>query len=230
MQLAWNFETYLVSCKYHMIVYRYIDWTEYNWNATSNRKFEANLKASPSLFTHMKRAQSVNYDMNTRVWGSIFGFKKKISSLSEGSVPVISFRWQSLNLVPRASRLTKSPTLDSPHSLFTFIVLSLTQPDNAQHQRPKAWHLRKCDWGRVCFYHIIAWRFPCDILHTSQKYIGLEKLRLPIYSQLFWSTYLLKFALTGCFINFQKLKNRVVLSNRVRCVWTLIQIFVYILS
>ena len=30
-----------------------------------------------------------------------------------------------------------------------------------------------------------------------------------------------KFALIGCFINFQKLKNRVALSNRVRCVWTL---------
>jgi hypothetical protein len=36
-----------------------------------------------------------------------------------------------------------------------------------------------------------------------------------------WSTYLLKFALIGCFINFQKLKNGVALSNRVRCVWTL---------
>jgi hypothetical protein len=35
-----------------------------------------------------------------------------------------------------------------------------------------------------------------------------------------WSTYLSKFALVGCFINFQKLKNRVALSNRVRCVWT----------
>jgi hypothetical protein len=34
-----------------------------------------------------------------------------------------------------------------------------------------------------------------------------------------WSTYLLEFALIGCFINFQKLKNRVPLSNRVRCVW-----------
>jgi hypothetical protein len=40
----------------------------------------------------------------------------------------------------------------------------------------------------------------------------------------FWvirSTYLSKFALIGCFINFQKLKNRVALSNRVWCVWTL---------
>jgi hypothetical protein len=37
---------------------------------------------------------------------------------------------------------------------------------------------------------------------------------------LIWSTYLLKFALIGCFINFQKLKNRVALSNRVQCVWT----------
>jgi hypothetical protein len=36
-----------------------------------------------------------------------------------------------------------------------------------------------------------------------------------------WSTSLLKFALNDCFINFQKLKNRVALSNRVRCVWTL---------
>jgi hypothetical protein len=33
--------------------------------------------------------------------------------------------------------------------------------------------------------------------------------------------YLLKFALIGCFINFQKLKNRVALSNRVQCVWSL---------
>jgi hypothetical protein len=35
-----------------------------------------------------------------------------------------------------------------------------------------------------------------------------------------WYTYLSKFALIGCFINFQKLKIRVALSNRVRCVWT----------
>ena len=31
-----------------------------------------------------------------------------------------------------------------------------------------------------------------------------------------WCTYLLKFAVIGCFINFQKLKNRVALSNRGR--------------
>ena len=47
------------------------------------------LKTSPSLFTHAKSAQSVNHDINTRVWGSRFGFKKKIGSLSEGSVPVL---------------------------------------------------------------------------------------------------------------------------------------------
>jgi hypothetical protein len=43
-----------------------------------------NLKASPSLFTHAKSTQSVNHDINTRVWG----FKKNIGSLSKGSVPV----------------------------------------------------------------------------------------------------------------------------------------------
>ena len=48
-----------------------------------------NLKASLSLFTHAKSAQSVNHNINTRVWGSDFGFKKKIGSLSEGSIPVI---------------------------------------------------------------------------------------------------------------------------------------------
>jgi hypothetical protein len=48
-----------------------------------------NLKTSPSLFTHAKSAQSVNPDINTRVWGSRFGFKKKRGSLSEGSVPVL---------------------------------------------------------------------------------------------------------------------------------------------
>jgi hypothetical protein len=49
-----------------------------------------NLKTSASLFTHAKSAQSVNHDINTRVWGSRFdGFKKKIDSLSEGSVPVL---------------------------------------------------------------------------------------------------------------------------------------------
>jgi hypothetical protein len=42
-----------------------------------------NLKVSPSHFTHAKSAQSVNRDINTRVWGSRFGFKKKIGSLSE---------------------------------------------------------------------------------------------------------------------------------------------------
>jgi hypothetical protein len=31
----------------------------------------------------------------------------------------------------------------------------------------------------------------------------------------------LKFALIGCFVNFQNLKNHVVLLNHVRCVWTL---------
>jgi hypothetical protein len=35
-----------------------------------------------------------------------------------------------------------------------------------------------------------------------------------------WSTYLLKFSFIGCFINFQKLKTRAALLNRVRCVWT----------
>ena len=32
--------------------------------------------------------------------------------------------------------------------------------------------------------------------------------------------FLMKFALIVCFINIQKLKNRVALSNRFRCVWT----------
>jgi hypothetical protein len=49
-----------------------------------------NWKASPSLFTHGKSVQSVNHDINTRVCMEVrFGFKKKIGSLSEGSVPVI---------------------------------------------------------------------------------------------------------------------------------------------
>jgi hypothetical protein len=39
----------------------------------------------------------------------------------------------------------------------------------------------------------------------------------------FPNTYLLKFALIGCFINSQKLKSHVALSNRVPCVWTLSQ-------
>jgi hypothetical protein len=55
----------------------------------STRNLKPNLKASPSLFTHAKSAQSVNYDINTRAWGSRFGFKKRIGSLSEGSVPVL---------------------------------------------------------------------------------------------------------------------------------------------
>jgi hypothetical protein len=55
----------------------------------STRNLKPNLKASPSLFTHAKSAQSVNHDINTRVWGSRFGFKKKMGSLSEGSVPVL---------------------------------------------------------------------------------------------------------------------------------------------
>ena len=55
----------------------------------STRNLKPNLKTSPSLFTHAKSAQSVNHDINTRVWGSRFGFKKKRGSLSEGSVPVL---------------------------------------------------------------------------------------------------------------------------------------------
>jgi hypothetical protein len=58
--------------------------------------FDPDLKASPSLFTHAKSAQSVNHDINTRDRTSRhaclevkFGFKRKIGSLSEGSVPVI---------------------------------------------------------------------------------------------------------------------------------------------
>jgi hypothetical protein len=53
---------------------------------TGNLK--ANLKAGPSLFTHAKSAQSVNYDLKTRVLISKhaclevrFGFKKKIGIL-----------------------------------------------------------------------------------------------------------------------------------------------------
>jgi hypothetical protein len=55
-----------------------------------------NLKASPSLFTLAKSAQSVNDDINMRDLTSRhafleikFDFKKKIGSLSEDSVPVI---------------------------------------------------------------------------------------------------------------------------------------------
>jgi hypothetical protein len=48
---------------------------------------------SPSLLMHAKSAQSVNYDINTRVLNTdtsrIVGFKKKIGSLSERNVPVI---------------------------------------------------------------------------------------------------------------------------------------------
>ena len=55
----------------------------------STINLKPNLKTSPSLFTHAKSAQSANHDINTRVWGSRFGFKKKIDSLSEGSVPVL---------------------------------------------------------------------------------------------------------------------------------------------
>ena len=55
----------------------------------STGNLKPNLKTSPSLFTHAKSAQSVNHDINTRVWGSRFGFKKKMGSLSEGSVPVL---------------------------------------------------------------------------------------------------------------------------------------------
>jgi hypothetical protein len=29
-------------------------WAEYNWNATSNRKFEAKLEGQPQSFTHAK--------------------------------------------------------------------------------------------------------------------------------------------------------------------------------
>jgi hypothetical protein len=65
-------------------------------HATSDQKFEVNLKGSPSLFTHAKSAQSVNDDINTHNLTSRhaclevkFGFKKKIGNLSEGSVPVI---------------------------------------------------------------------------------------------------------------------------------------------
>ena len=42
-------------------------WNEWNWNASSNRKFEAKLEVSPSLFTHAKSSQSVNHAINTRV-------------------------------------------------------------------------------------------------------------------------------------------------------------------
>jgi hypothetical protein len=48
-----------------------------------------NLKASPSFFTRAKSGQSVNHDIDTHVWGSRFGFKKKIGNLSEGIVIVL---------------------------------------------------------------------------------------------------------------------------------------------
>ena len=48
-----------------------------------------NLKASPSLFTRAKSGQSVNHDIDTHVWGSRFGFKKKIGNLSESIFPVL---------------------------------------------------------------------------------------------------------------------------------------------
>jgi hypothetical protein len=54
---------------------------------TPTGNLKPNLKTSPSLFTHAKSAQSVNHDINTRLWR--FGFKKKIGSLSEGSIPVV---------------------------------------------------------------------------------------------------------------------------------------------
>jgi hypothetical protein len=55
--------------------------------STFNHDNGGSTHAGPSLFTH---AQSIlNHDTNTRVWGSHFGFKKKIGSLSEGRVSVI---------------------------------------------------------------------------------------------------------------------------------------------
>ena len=43
----------------------------------SNRKFEAKLEGSTSLFMHVKSGQSVNHDMNTRLDLHVrFGFKK----------------------------------------------------------------------------------------------------------------------------------------------------------
>jgi hypothetical protein len=88
-----------------------------------HRKFEANLKGSPSLFTHAKCAQSVNDDINTRNltsrhWHAClevkFGFKKKIlGNLSEGSVPVIF-----ISMVPAQSwwELTKVACVDASES------------------------------------------------------------------------------------------------------------------
>ena len=53
---------------------------------TGNMK--PNLKASPSLFTHAKNAQSLIHVINTWVWGQIW-FQEKDRQLSEGSTPVI---------------------------------------------------------------------------------------------------------------------------------------------
>ena len=58
-------------------------------NITGTLPPTGNLKPKKNLKTHAKSAQSVNHDINTRAWGSRFGFKKKIDSLSEGSVPVL---------------------------------------------------------------------------------------------------------------------------------------------
>ena len=65
-------------------------------NATSNRKFEAKLESQSQSFTNAESVQSVSHDMNMcdltsrHAWMEVrFGFKKKIGSLSEGSIPII---------------------------------------------------------------------------------------------------------------------------------------------
>ena len=61
-----------------VILYRTIELNR-TGSLPQTGNLKPNLKANPRLFTHVKRAQSVNHDMKTRVWGS----------LSEGSIPVL---------------------------------------------------------------------------------------------------------------------------------------------
>jgi hypothetical protein len=66
---------------------------EYNWNATSNRKFEAQSWRPVPVFSCMGRALywSIKISIHSRnaCLGPKFGFKETIGSLSKGSVWVI---------------------------------------------------------------------------------------------------------------------------------------------
>ena len=88
MSVRWNVFRQSVGFRQNVRVPISVNhWSEYNWNPTSNRKFEAKLEGQCQFFHACEKrsiSQSWHACLEIKIW-----LQEKIAILSEGSTPVI---------------------------------------------------------------------------------------------------------------------------------------------